>query len=192
MLTRPSSSKTECYDQIPEWGRQQSPCSVFHTTRCILVDFNVQTCTDVAFRFSMSSSTSQQKESAVALAMMRRRGPFVSTHTFGAFCLDVRTLTFCQLIGFPLNHWKFFFFLAGEQKATEIAYKTCTRDFLNSFGGGYVPPLHVVPVGPFEIHTPQAPQRGAFSYQESEESGLVPENRNVAVLNPADYGFPHM
>ena len=23
---------------------------------------------------------------------------------FGAFCLDVRTLTFCQLMGFPLNH----------------------------------------------------------------------------------------
>ena len=23
---------------------------------------------------------------------------------FGAFCLAVRTLTFCQLIGFPLNH----------------------------------------------------------------------------------------
>ena len=29
------------------------------------------------------------------------------THTharLGAFCLDVRTLTFCQLMGFPLNH----------------------------------------------------------------------------------------
>ena len=25
---------------------------------------------------------------------------------FGAFCLDVRTLTFCQLMGFPLNHQK--------------------------------------------------------------------------------------
>ena len=24
--------------------------------------------------------------------------------SFGAFCLDVRTLTFCQLMGFPLNH----------------------------------------------------------------------------------------
>ena len=23
---------------------------------------------------------------------------------FVAFCLDVRTLTFCQLMGFPLNH----------------------------------------------------------------------------------------
>ena len=23
---------------------------------------------------------------------------------FGAVCLDVRTLAFCQLIGFPLNH----------------------------------------------------------------------------------------
>ena len=23
---------------------------------------------------------------------------------FGAFCLDVRTLTVCQLLGFPLNH----------------------------------------------------------------------------------------
>ena len=23
------------------------------------------------------------------------------THSFGAFCLDVRTLTFCQLMGFP-------------------------------------------------------------------------------------------
>ena len=23
---------------------------------------------------------------------------------FGAFCLDVRTFTFCQLIGFPFNH----------------------------------------------------------------------------------------
>ena len=22
----------------------------------------------------------------------------------GAFCLDVRTLTFCQLLGFPVNH----------------------------------------------------------------------------------------
>ena len=25
---------------------------------------------------------------------------------FGAFCLDVRTLTFCRLMGFPLNHIK--------------------------------------------------------------------------------------
>ena len=30
---------------------------------------------------------------------MRRRPCF-----FGAFCLDVRTLTFCQLMGLPLNH----------------------------------------------------------------------------------------
>ena len=30
--------------------------------------------------------------------------PKVGSHSFGAFCLAVRTLTFCQLMGFPLNH----------------------------------------------------------------------------------------
>ena len=36
---------------------------------------------------------------------------------FGAFCLDVRIFTFCQLMGFPLNH--FIVKLLGEQKATD-------------------------------------------------------------------------
>ena len=44
-----------------------------------------------------------------------------STH-FGAGCLDVRTLTFCQLMGFLLNHHKLNF-LAGEQKETEVMFQ---------------------------------------------------------------------
>ena len=38
----------------------------------------------------------------------------------GAFCLDVRTLAFCQLMGFPLNPPKVEL-LAGEQKATKVS-----------------------------------------------------------------------
>ena len=37
--------------------------------------------------------------------------------TFGAFCLDVRALTFYQLIGFSIEPLKVKL-LAGEQKAT--------------------------------------------------------------------------
>ena len=34
-----------------------------------------------------------------------RLGTFSCALTnLGSFCLDVRTLTFCQLLGFPLNH----------------------------------------------------------------------------------------
>ena len=29
---------------------------------------------------------------------------FISDRTLGAFCLDVRTSTVCQLMGFPSNH----------------------------------------------------------------------------------------
>ena len=36
---------------------------------------------------------------AVGLAMGLSHSQF-----FGAFCLAVRTLTFCKLMGFPLNH----------------------------------------------------------------------------------------
>ena len=36
-----------------------------------------------------------------------------------AFCLDARTLTFCQLMGFPIKPLKVKL-LAGEQKATEL------------------------------------------------------------------------
>ena len=38
---------------------------------------------------------------------------------FGACCLDVRTLTFCQLMGFSIKPLKVNL-LAGEQKATEV------------------------------------------------------------------------
>ena len=40
---------------------------------------------------------------------------------FGAFCLDTRTLAFCQLMGFPYKRLKNKL-LAGEQKATEYPY----------------------------------------------------------------------
>ena len=50
------------------------------------------------------------------------RGPaeHVSSDFFGAFCLDVRTLTFCQLMGFPFIKPSKVKLLAGEQKATKI------------------------------------------------------------------------
>ena len=34
--------------------------------------------------------------------------------------LDVRTLTFCQLVGFPLNHEKLVTFSRGADFATEV------------------------------------------------------------------------
>ena len=40
---------------------------------------------------------------------------------FGAFCLDVRTLTFCQLMGFSIKPLKVKL-LAGEQKAAEVGF----------------------------------------------------------------------
>ena len=51
-------------------------------------------------------------EGGVAVAVfsfvLRREGGGAehdkSGGNFGAFCLDVRTSTFCQLMGFPLNH----------------------------------------------------------------------------------------
>ena len=42
------------------------------------------------------------------------RDDFGHGKIFDAFCLDVRTLTVCQLLGFPLNHTKYKL-LAGEQ-----------------------------------------------------------------------------
>ena len=79
--------------------------------------------------------------------------PSISTYAvlqcsnFSACCLDVRTLTFCQLLGFPLNH------LAGEQKATELSCsclvslsslaKTRSKGACFFFGGGFwVGPPH--------------------------------------------------
>ena len=41
---------------------------------------------------------------------------------FGAFCMDVRTLTFCQLKGFSIKPLKVKL-LAGEQKATEYTVR---------------------------------------------------------------------
>ena len=48
---------------------------------------------------------------------------YIYTHVAccGAFCLDVRTLTFCQLLGFPNRPPKVKLF-AGEQKPTEYIY----------------------------------------------------------------------
>ena len=39
--------------------------------------------------------------------------------SFGACCLDVRTLAFCQLVGFPIEPLKGNF-VAGKQKASEF------------------------------------------------------------------------
>ena len=40
---------------------------------------------------------------------------FFSAFFFGAFCLDVRTSTFCQLMGFPLNYLKVIHFSQGSR-----------------------------------------------------------------------------
>ena len=47
---------------------------------------------------------------------LQRHGGYV---LFGACCLDVRTLTFCQLMGFPLNHKQLSAFGRGADFATE-------------------------------------------------------------------------
>ena len=53
--------------------------------------------------------------------LSRETGERESIHLiFGAFRLDVRTLTFCQLMGLPLTT-KRYSLLAGEQKATKIS-----------------------------------------------------------------------
>ena len=79
---------------------------------------------DVASPMIQRGVTESQPFGAQALAVLRRAERSLPSDTgmncrtrcgrrpqFGdgfaclsAFCLDVRTLTFCQLMGFPLNH----------------------------------------------------------------------------------------
>ena len=44
------------------------------------------------------------RDSGVSFEILKVLIEYVPEPIFGAFCLDVRTVTFCQLMDFPLNH----------------------------------------------------------------------------------------
>ena len=44
-----------------------------------------------------------EKTLRLLTSFLRNRGKHCFLRDFGAFCLDVRTLTSCQLMGFPLS-----------------------------------------------------------------------------------------
>ena len=47
--------------------------------------------------------------------------------TFGAFCLDVRTLTVCRTMGFPLNHEKLRFQQGSRKQPRDYFAILCFR-----------------------------------------------------------------
>ena len=67
------------------------------------------TCTSGACRPVTSAAKPMRTSGARRMPCAMRNGVEskavgVVHMNFGAFCLDVRTLAFCQLMGFPLDH----------------------------------------------------------------------------------------
>ena len=53
-------------------------------------------------------------------------------HYFGACCLDVRTLTFCQLMGFPLNNQELVTFSRGAESNRDYIFALYAVNFTSA------------------------------------------------------------
>ena len=89
--------------------------------------------------FSGTAFSRTRATEGTGLRQLHARKATLATNleVFGAFCLDVRTLTFCQLVGFPVDHQKLATVSRGAGGATEKSTDPCSKTIF-LLGRGFV------------------------------------------------------